>query len=112
MAKATVAEIRSAILKEVPKDGTTIGNIRLREQVAERLAAKVDEDFYFAARDELVAKGKLATGKGRGGSVRRVLDDAPALSLTAQEVPSGANAPKPRQASMTLAEARQAKSEV
>lgn len=112
MPKATVAEIRSAILKEVPKDGTTIGNIRLREQVAERLAAKVDEDFYFAARDELVAKGKLATGKGRGGSVRRVLDDAPALSLTAQEVPSGANAPKPRQASMTLAEARQAKSEV
>ena len=110
MAKATVAEIRSAILKEVPKDGTTIGNMRLREQVAERLGAKVDEDFYFAARDELVAKGKLATGKGRGGSVRRVLDDAPALSLTAQEVPSEANAPKPKQAGMTLAEARQAKS--
>ena len=31
MAKATIADIRKAILKEVPRDGSTIGNIRLRE---------------------------------------------------------------------------------
>lgn len=109
MPKAAVADIRSAILKLVPRDGTSVGNISLREQVAERLGAKVAEDDYLAARDELVAKGKLAKGQGRGGSVRRVLDEAPALSLAAQEVPAGANSPKPQQAGLTLAQARQAK---
>lgn len=41
MAKATIAEIRKAILKALPGDGTAVGNMRLREQVAERLDAWV-----------------------------------------------------------------------
>jgi hypothetical protein len=72
MAKATIAEIRKAILKALPGDGASVGNMRLREQVAERLDAKVTEEDYFEARDELIAKGKLATGRGRGGSLRRI----------------------------------------
>ena len=109
MAKATIADIRKTILKEVPRDGSTIGNLRLREQVAARLEMKVSEDDYFEARDELVAAGKLALGKGRGGSVRRVMDEAPALALEAPEKPRDADAPKPKQAGMTLTQARQAK---
>jgi len=112
MAKATVADIRSAILKLVPKDGTTVGNMSLREQVADRLGARVDEDFYFVARDELVAAGKLATGKGRGGSVRRAMDEAAPFSLSSKEKPVGADAPKPKQTDITLAQAKQAKVEV
>jgi adenine-specific DNA-methyltransferase len=112
MAKATVADIRKAILKELPKDGTAVGNMSLRERVTERLHARVDEDYYFAARDELIAEGKVAKGQGRGGSVRRVVDEAPVLALEAQEMPEDAKAPKPKQIGMTLAQARQAKAEV
>ena len=64
MAKATVADIRKAILKELPKDGSTVGNQSLRDRIAERLHARVDEDYYFAARDELVTEGKVAKGQG------------------------------------------------
>lgn len=112
MAKATVAEIRSAILKLVPKDGSSVGNKSLREQVEERLGARVSEEAYFEARDALVGSGKLVKGQGRGGSVRRVVEDAGSLKLSAPEIPEGADKPKPRQAGMTLAQARQAKAEV
>lgn len=44
MAKATIAEIRRAILKELPKDGTAVGNQRLQERIAERFDARVKED--------------------------------------------------------------------
>jgi adenine-specific DNA-methyltransferase len=62
MPKATVADIRSTILKLVPRDGTSVGNMALREQVADRLGAKVGEDDYFEARDALVDSGKLVKG--------------------------------------------------
>jgi len=112
MPKATVADIRKAILKELPKDGTPVGNMSMRERIAERLDARVDVEDYFAARDALIEEGKVAKGQGRGGSVRRVLLEAPKLELEAPAKPSGADTPRPRQASMTLAQARQAKAEV
>ena len=43
--------------------------------------------------------------------MRRVLEEAPPLSLETQVIPQSANSPKPKQAGMTLAQARQAKSE-
>jgi len=112
MAKATIAEMREAILTEVPEDGSSIGNLRLRERIAARLRADVAEADYFAARDALVQEGRLATGKGRGGSVHRVLTQAAPLVLEAQQKPAGADAPKPRQAAMTLAQARRDKAAV
>lgn len=112
MPRATVADIRSAILKLLPKDGTSVGNIALREQVAQKLGTKVAEDDYFEARDALVDSGKLVKGQGRGGSVRRVVDGVVPLTLSAPEKPADADAPKPRQAGMTLAQAKQAKAEV
>lgn len=85
MAKATIAEIRKAILKELPKDGTAVGNLSLQTRIAERLDAKVKEDDYLEARNALIEEGKLEVGRGRGGSVRRV-------------VQAEASAPKPRAA--------------
>jgi hypothetical protein len=73
MAKATIAEIRKVILKTLSKDGTAIGNKSLREHIAEYLDAKVNEKDYFEARDALIEQGKLEVGRGRGGSVRRVV---------------------------------------
>jgi adenine-specific DNA-methyltransferase len=103
MAKATVADIRKAILKELPKDGTAVGNMSLRERVAERLGARVDEDYYFAARDELIVLGKLAKGQGRGGSVRRIVNDTPVLTLESQQIPEQDKIARPKQSTLGMA---------
>jgi type I restriction enzyme M protein len=84
MAKATIAEIRKAILKELPKDGTAVGNLSLQTRIAERLDAKVKEDDYFEARNALIEEGKLETGRGRGGSVRRVVRTEEAAPIQPQ----------------------------
>lgn len=84
MAKATIAEIRKAILKELPKDGTAVGNLSLQTRIAERLEAKVKEDDYFEARNALIEEGKLETGRGRGGSVRRVVRTEEAAPIQPQ----------------------------
>ncbi len=84
MAKATIAEIRKAILKELPKDGTSVGNLSLQTRIAERLEAKVKEDDYFEARNALIEEGKLETGRGRGGSVRRVVRTEDAAPIAPQ----------------------------
>lgn len=100
MANASSADIRRAILDLLPEDGSTIGNGRLRDLAAARLGAELSEADYFAARDALVSAGQVATGRGRGGSVRRVLDSDAALTLEVQEVPQGAQNPKTARATV------------
>ena len=102
MAKATIAEIRKAILKELPKGGTAVGNLSLRERIADRLEANVSEDDYYAAREKLIDDGKLAKGRGRGGSVYRVEEGPMPLTLEAQAIPDEAKAPKPTQATIPM----------
>lgn len=112
MDKAAAADTRNALLELLPEDGTSLGNLNLRTQIAAMLGAEVPEDDYFAARDALVAEGLLAKGPGRGGSVRKVVDHAAPLTLAVQEKPIGADAPKPKQTGLTLAQAKRAKAEV
>jgi type I restriction enzyme M protein len=107
MAKATIAEIRRAILKELPKDGTAVGNQSLQTRIAERLDAKVKEDDYFAARNALIEEGKLETGRGRGGSVKRVVQAAPTVP-TAPIEPQPAAVKPTRQRPTAPAKARAA----
>ena len=95
MAKATIADIRRAILKELSKDGTAVGNQRLQERIAERLNAKVKEDDYFAARNALIEEGKLETGRGRGGSVKRVVAAAAPAATVVAAAPEKPPAPVP-----------------
>lgn len=112
MDKAAAADIRNALLELLPEDGTSLGNLKLRTQIAAMLGAEVPEDDYSAARDALVAEGLLAKGQGRGGSVRKIVDHAAPLTLEVQEKPVGADAPKPKQPGLTLAQAKRAKAEV
>lgn len=103
MIPATAEEIRSALLLDVPKDGSNIGNVRLRELIADRLQRAVIDEDYLRVRDELIASGKLVRGQGRGGSVRRAQAvEVPALALEAQEVPESAKAAKPKQSGLPL----------
>jgi len=60
--------ISEAILERVSRDGSSIGNIKLLGILRETWPDLADEE-YFRIRDELVAAGVLATGRGRGGSV-------------------------------------------
>lgn len=55
------------LLQAVPEAGT-IGNKALRE----KLGGTWTEDLYWAIRSRLIERGRLETGKGRGGSVRLV----------------------------------------
>jgi len=62
------------MLELVPADGRQIGNQTLREQfieVARSQGHKVSESTAESLRENLVEAGRLARGKGRGGSVRR-----------------------------------------
>lgn len=55
------------LLQAVPEAGS-IGNKALREKLGDTWT----EDLYWAIRSRLIERGRLETGKGRGGSVRLV----------------------------------------
>lgn len=61
------------ILSLAPEDGSSIGNGAMMALLRERLPDLADDD-YVAARDALVDDGLLARGRGRGGSIMRVVD--------------------------------------
>ena len=53
------------ILNSIPRDGKSIGNIRLRRKLG------LDEKNYKEGREELLRLGIVLLGAGKGGSVRR-----------------------------------------
>lgn len=55
------------MLKIVPEDGTSIGNVTLLGKL------KWKEEVFWEIRDKLIDLGVLEKGRGKGGSVRRVL---------------------------------------
>lgn len=70
---------KESLLDNVPKDGSAIGNVTLRKQLA------WDEDKYWAIRDELIDEEKLTLGKGKGGSVRRTPTTTPVEDVSVDE---------------------------
>ncbi|MDX9708530.1 MAG: site-specific DNA-methyltransferase [Trichloromonas sp.] len=87
----------SKLLGHVPADGGSIGNQALdkvfRESVTAAGLALFDGEFE-RLRDELIAKGILLRGKGRGGSVR-LAEPTEEFSLRIQEAPPVPEKPKP-----------------
>ncbi|WP_370283007.1 DNA methyltransferase [Pseudooceanicola sp.] len=61
------------ILSLTPEDGSSIGNGAMMALLREQVPGLSDSD-YFVARDALVNDGLLAKGRGRGGSIMRVVD--------------------------------------
>lgn len=86
-------DLQAVLLSLVPADGDTVGNGTLRGMLAEKLGRSVDEAEYGIARDALVAAGKLAKGRGRGGSVCLAAPTATA-SPKAASVAKAAKPPK------------------
>lgn len=82
-------EYKQRLFDLTPADGNGIGNGALRDAL--KAAFPNDEftqDDYFDLRNSLISDGKLERGRGRGGSVHRVLTAAPAP-------PAGAGAGAP-----------------
>ena len=70
------------LLASVP-DTDPIGNKALRDQ----LGTNWSEDLYWAIRNRLVERGVLETGRGRGGSIKRVPPPTPPQPQQEQVVP-------------------------
>jgi adenine-specific DNA-methyltransferase len=69
----TTDRIKSAFLSLMPTDGSTMGNTSLRRSLETLLvteAVQITEEDYWAAQTVLIEEGFIATGKGRGGSVK------------------------------------------
>jgi adenine-specific DNA-methyltransferase len=62
---AILAQLEAKLLALLPADGTTIGNGTAAKEMA------VGEAVYEHVKASLLAKGVIAKGQGRGGSIRR-----------------------------------------
>ena len=67
-----IGGLEGQLLAGVPEDGRSVSNRRLRDEIL-----RWDSDLYLAVRKRLIENGKLITGRGRGGSVRRTPSEEP-----------------------------------
>ena len=64
-------DLHDLILQHVPDDGSSIGKKALLDLLKQTADSRFTEEDFLRARDELIAQGLLATGRGRGASVMR-----------------------------------------
>ncbi len=85
----TTDRIKSAFLSLMPTDGSTMGNTSLRrslETLLDKEGVQITEEDYWAAQTALIEEGFIATGKGRGGSVKLIRVTEDGFSLQAPVV--------------------------
>lgn len=74
-------EYAKLLLSLIPESGESVGNSSLREKVKGLVAQQNDElndQDYWLLRDSLIDEGLIVQGRGRGGSVHRIVKPAPA----------------------------------
>ena len=70
-------EYKQRLYDLVPADGKSVGNVTLKERLAEAFPTDpFTREDYFDLRNSLRTEGRLETGRGKGGSVHRVLTAA------------------------------------
>lgn len=79
MARPSFDQLKEQFLREVPSDGSAIGNKRLRHKLGWEL------DKYWQVRDELIGAGVLRLGRGRGGAVSRTTPVEPSPTSVSEE---------------------------
>ncbi len=78
--------IKATLLTLLPTDGSTVGNTSLRRTLEAALASKgvtITEDDYWSAQTALIEEVYIATGKGRGGSVKLIKEPEGGFELKA-----------------------------
>src|SRR6266536_1966311 len=68
---SSMTEDQRALFCALPLDGTSVGNLALRQFLS------WNRDRYFDTRDQLVNKGAVVRGRGRGGAIRRTEPELP-----------------------------------
>ncbi|HLK12881.1 MAG TPA: hypothetical protein VKW76_16015 [Candidatus Binatia bacterium] len=91
LSEQEIAAKEEQLLTRVP-NSEAIGNVTLRGQLS---AVGWDEETYWAIRNRLIERGVLETGRGKGGSVRRVVVAAPPPQVPAAPATSVASAAVP-----------------
>jgi len=92
----TLAEM---MIRHIPADGKRVGNITLCHQFLAEAKKQpgfdgIDDDDYWFVRDELLSSGRIEKGRGKGGSVRRILEDDAVVDDDRQEHPEPGQAPQ------------------
>ncbi|OHY82027.1 site-specific DNA-methyltransferase [Marinobacter sp. AC-23] len=89
-----IEQIKSLLLSLLPKDGSTVGNLSLKEQLRTQHQLKISDEEFDAARQSLLTEGVVGKGRGRGGATylnqpNAAEQPAPAgFELQAQVAPS------------------------
>lgn len=63
-----IEQVKSLLLSLLPKDGSTVGNLSLKEQLRTQHQLEMSDEDFDAARQYLVAEGLVGKGRGRGGA--------------------------------------------
>lgn len=71
--------LKDVLYSKVPEDGRSIGNVSL-QQLLRDSQMKFSEPEYWEVRQTLIDEGRLEVGRGRGGSVHRVLLDGDGIA--------------------------------
>jgi hypothetical protein len=85
MDAARKTEYGTLLLSLIPDGGASIGNATLREKlkacVSRSGAEELTDQDYWSLRDSLIDEGRIEQGRGRGGSVHRVVAPEAAISI-------------------------------
>ncbi len=87
-------EYKQALFGLTPADGKSIGNVSLREALRATFPNdEFSEEDYWDIRNSLIADGRLEKGRGKGGSVARILfaPPAPAAEVASVAAEPGAD---------------------
>ncbi|MGP9673614.1 MULTISPECIES: site-specific DNA-methyltransferase [unclassified Halomonas] len=111
----TDTQLRELFLSTVPRDGSTVGNVKLLGLITAQ-DSSVDKKSFERVRDALVEEGVLGKGGGRGGSVFLVQSSEaahaePDLTLKMQEVPAELTPPPTNTRKTATSKARQKKAD-
>jgi len=75
----TLGDPAEKLMALVPVDGSPIGNERIRNLLA------WDEATYWTVRNDLLERGLIGRGRGRGGAIFRIVPDAPVDDISDAE---------------------------
>lgn len=79
VSRTKVSVDAEALWDVLPEDGSTIGNLRARTELGWK-----SEKRYDAAKALLLATDEISVGRGRGGSVRRRVDEGDEMTAPSQ----------------------------
>ncbi|MCG7201489.1 site-specific DNA-methyltransferase [Marinobacter pelagius] len=89
-----IEQIKSLLLSLLPKDGSTVGNMSLKDKIRKDHQFAISDEDFDAARNQLLDEGVIWKGRGRGGATylsqpaagEQAMPDG--FELQAQQAPS------------------------